>query len=129
MAKDSGDNGHSRTEKRKSFRFPIPAMVEATDGDALRAAGELLNLSRDGAAIRCAGPLQVGASYAFHFENIGAWRGEVVRVFEDGGYAVVFANTDREKLQIDRILMDIFERRSERGVIAPSRARQGADQG
>jgi hypothetical protein len=122
MAKDSDGHGRSKAEKRKSFRFPIPAIVEAKDGAALRAAGELLNLSRDGAAIRCASPLELGASYVFHFEGVGAWRGEVVRAFENGGYAVVFDNTDREKLQIDRILMDIFDNRSERGVITPARA-------
>lgn len=125
MAKDSDGNGPAATDKRKSFRFPIPASVEIKDGDTVRAAGELLNLSRDGAAIRCAARLDYGASYIFQFDKIGAWTGAVVRELASGGYAVVFDITEREKLQIDRILMDIFDRGGERGLIVPARARLG----
>lgn len=126
MAMTTDSRGRAKNDKRRSFRFPIPARVEIRTGEDLCAAGELINLSRDGAAIRCSDALTPGASYDFHFDKIGAWRGKIVRDLENGGYAVAFENTDREKHQIDRILMDLFDRKGERGQLVTTRARLSA---
>ncbi|WP_428407159.1 PilZ domain-containing protein [Hyphococcus sp.] len=116
MSVDDEDN-------RKSFRFSLTASVDVMDGVKRHAFGTLLNLSRDGAAIRCLTPLDMGRAYKLHIRGIGSWKGVVVRRFDGRSYGVRFENSDTEKRQIDRIIMEMIDGKIDISSMSPARPR------
>ncbi len=116
MANGPGDN-------RKSFRFALTASVDVMDGVQRHAFGTLLDLSRDGASVRCFTPLGMGRNYKFHIRGIGTWNGVVVRRFDGRSYGLRFENSETEKRRIDQILMDMMDGKMDVSAMAPVRPR------
>lgn len=102
MDKGSFDN-------RQSFRFALTASVDVMDGAERHAFGTLIDFSRDGAGVRCMSPLNMGRKYKFHVRGVGTWNGVVVRRFDGCSYGVRFENSEADKRQIDRILMNMMD--------------------
>lgn len=99
---------NSSADSRKSFRFALTASVDVLDGMERHAFGTLIDFSRDGAGVRCMSALGIGRGYKFHVRGIGTWNGVVVRRFDGSSYGIRFENTEAEKKQIDRILMEMM---------------------
>ena len=116
MAGNSADN-------RKSFRFALTASVDVMHGVERHAFGTLLNLSRDGAAIRSLSPLDLGRKYKFHIRGVGTWSGVVVRRFDGRSYGLRFETGEAEKRQIDRILMAMMDGDMDVSNMTPARPR------
>jgi len=102
MANESSDN-------RKSFRFGLTTSVDVMDGAERHAFGTLIDFSRDGVGVRCMSVLNMGRKYKSHIRGVGSWSGVVVRRFDGLSYGVRFDNSDTEKRQIDRILMNMMD--------------------
>jgi len=89
---------------RASARVDISFPVDVTLDGEKRAFGTLLNISRDGLALKSTALLTLGKLYKFHIRGLGTWRGEVVRVFNGQNVGVRFDNSEAEKRRIDKIL-------------------------
>ncbi|MEZ5892396.1 MAG: PilZ domain-containing protein [Parvularculaceae bacterium] len=94
---------------RKSFRFALTASVDVVEGQERAAFGTLIDLSRDGCAIRSLTPLNIGRNYTFHIRGLGTWNGKIVRRFDGRNYGVMFENSESQKRHIDRLLTEILE--------------------
>ncbi|WP_375201898.1 PilZ domain-containing protein [Hyphococcus sp.] len=110
------------TDNRKSFRFGLTASVDVMDGVERHGFGTLIDFSRDGVGIRSMTPLNMGRKYKFHIRGVGTWSGVVVRRFDGRSYGVRFENSESEKRQIDRILMDMMDGKMDTSQVRKARS-------
>ena len=96
-------------ERRKTHRLKVQIPVDVHYGSRRHTLGEVVNLSRDGAAVEVRLPLTVGQLYRFHLHGFGTWPGVIVRRFGAKRHGVRFDADESQKCKIDEIIRSISE--------------------
>ncbi|NOX94724.1 MAG: PilZ domain-containing protein [Alphaproteobacteria bacterium] len=95
-------------ERRISHRLKVQIPVDVFYGARRHTLGEVVNLSRDGAAVDTLLPLTVGQLYRFHLHEFGAWAGIVIRRFGATRHGIRFDADERQKCRIDEVIRTIL---------------------
>ncbi len=112
-------------ERRKHHRLKVQIPVDVFYGARRHTLGEVVNLSRDGAAMDALHPLTIGQLYRFHLHGFGIWPGIVIRRFGATRHGIRFEADEGQKCRIDEVIRTILggcrnRRRAEFGAPAPS---------
>jgi PilZ domain-containing protein len=94
-------------DRRKTSRFKVKIPVDILNGVRRCAFGEVVNISRDGAAVDALPPLVIGRLYRFHLRNFGTWPGIVVRRFGARRHGVRFDIDESQKRKIDEDILGV----------------------
>ncbi|MEZ5892397.1 MAG: PilZ domain-containing protein [Parvularculaceae bacterium] len=89
---------------RSSFRFPARMPVDILRGNERHSYGQLVDMSRDGAALKAFVPLNMGTAYEFHIRGVGRMPGTIVRRFNGEHYGVRFDIDEASRRRIDAVL-------------------------
>lgn len=109
-------------EERDGDRYALEARVDFVQDGAPVGLGELIDISRSGAAVRAHTPLKVVGQYLVLIGGIGNFSGTIIRQFNINCYGVRFDISSGAKIQLDRRLNKLAEAEStllRRPIIRP----------
>ena len=92
----------SKLWRRRSHRLVQDAAISLVRGREIHAVGELIDISRDGAAFRAFSRVEVGEIYTIIVTGLVSTSARVVRRFDIDKYAVEFLVGEKRKMEIGK---------------------------
>ena len=90
--------------RRSSARYAYQCPVSLQKNGQRYGVGELIDISREGAAFKSFSPVQVGQSYTINIKGFGSFEATVVRSFDVHCYGVHFTIGDDQKRRLGKRL-------------------------
>lgn len=96
------------TYSRDGRRYETSGRCELVRDGQVHAVGELINISRSGAAFRTYTPLMIGAEYTFINPIFGPVKAMVARRFDTHSFAVQFRINHQQREFLERLIRRKF---------------------
>ncbi|MEM9422405.1 MAG: PilZ domain-containing protein [Pseudomonadota bacterium] len=107
--KETGQTNASWMNRRKSQRFAHKCAIVLTHNGQRCGAGQLIDISRDGAAFLSFSPVKVGQVYNISIKGIGVFNSVVVRRFDVHNFGVEFRMSEDQKRRLAHRIDKKFE--------------------
>ncbi len=102
--KDVSTAAPTWANRRGSHRYTHQCAVSLQKGGKRYGAGQLIDISRDGAAFMSFSPIQVGQSYTSSIKGFGSFEATIVRSFDVHSYGVLFKMSEDQKRRLEKRL-------------------------